>query len=162
MSTYHLPDDVAARLTAGVGPEEAAAVLYHYDTVVDLPEPGTFVKALVALIAKADQHNRARLGFAFPAHVAAVQLIEGHPDGLARLRAIAGVVTNRPTDEEIVADWERANSGCCPRCGWHLSSHGHSHGPNSDCPGGGPGSPSARDGSLAAMQAARARQKARD
>lgn len=40
--------------------------------------------------------------------------------------------------------------GCCQRCGWSLSSHGHSHGHQSDCPNG--ESPAAKDGSLAMLR----------
>lgn len=57
-----------------------------------------------------------------------------------------------PAEVGAIRDWRRANSGCCPRCGWHLSSHGSSHGPRSDCPWG--TSPSAADGSLCRAQEA--------
>lgn len=57
-----------------------------------------------------------------------------------------------PEDQHDREPWVRANSFCCPFCGWHLSSHGSSHGRFSDCPNG--QSPSARDGSLGRMQAA--------
>lgn len=50
------------------------------------------------------------------------------------------------SDAAAVEDWTRGNAFCCPLCGWHLSSHGSSHGRFSDCPNG--MSPSAHDGTL--------------
>lgn len=47
--------------------------------------------------------------------------------------------------------FDARHPGCCPRCGWHLSSHGHSHGYQSDCPWG--DSPASRDGTLATLYA---------
>lgn len=61
-------------------------------------------------------------------------------------------LTDAWSPQDVVHAWRRANAGCCERCGWHLSSHGSSHGEHSDCPSG--VSPSGRDGSLAAMQTA--------
>lgn len=51
--------------------------------------PGGFHGALLYAIAKADTTNRARLAQGFPGYVAAVDLIEDHLDGVARLIAIA-------------------------------------------------------------------------
>lgn len=116
MSTYHLPDDVAHHLTAGVSPDEAVAVLYHYDSPRGLPEPGSFVQALVTAIARADQRNRIRLSLGFTGYVAAVQLIEGHPDGLARLRAIAGVGPTHP--RQTLQDVENREAYEDPRQAW--------------------------------------------
>lgn len=49
--------------------------------------PGGFNEALYAVIAKADELNRARLRRAYPVHVAAWSIAHNHPEGIDILRA---------------------------------------------------------------------------
>lgn len=91
MSTYQLPDEMADVLAVAVGEQHAHAVLWHYDRTPGALEPGGFVQALVAAMDKADPENLRRLAYGFPGHAAAVQIAKGHPAGIDRLRALAGL-----------------------------------------------------------------------
>ncbi|MEW5658290.1 hypothetical protein ABGT92_23590 [Streptomyces cinereoruber] len=51
--------------------------------------PGNFTENLISLIARADQHNAAKLGSVYPAEAAAVQLAKYDESGIATLQAIA-------------------------------------------------------------------------
>jgi hypothetical protein len=78
----------ADRLAELVEVRDAHAVLFHFGAR-DVMEPGSFTRALVEAIVRADPRNRGRLALGFPGHVAAVELYQGRTDGLDRLRAIA-------------------------------------------------------------------------
>jgi hypothetical protein len=89
VTAYELDDTSAELFEARVTPDEAAAVLWHYDDAGNrrnLPEPGSFVQALIACIARADPQNRLRLALGFGGYVAAASLVEGRRDGITRLR----------------------------------------------------------------------------
>lgn len=62
----------------------AAHVLSHYNHGGH--EGGSFTTALIALIAKADLLNRAKLEQAFPDYVAAVELAANTPGGIDFLK----------------------------------------------------------------------------
>lgn len=53
---------------------------------------GGFTEALLALISKADMHNKRRLAEGFPEHVTAMILAQETPNGIERLQKIAGVI----------------------------------------------------------------------
>lgn len=79
----------------GIDSELAHEVLWHYgcggeaDGIQYGYEPGGFKVALFKAISKADHNNRKKLAFAFPAEVAACELIEHHPAGADTLRYLA-------------------------------------------------------------------------
>lgn len=70
-----------------ITPTIAQHVLWHYGEPG--MEPGSFTKALIALIARADPHNRRRLATAAPGYVAACNWAEATDGGIADLRKIA-------------------------------------------------------------------------
>ncbi|MDF5758575.1 hypothetical protein [Spongiactinospora sp. TRM90649] len=74
---------------ADITPTVAAHVLWCYGEHGGR-EPGSFTKALIALIAEADQDNRRMLAAPYPAYAAAVHVIEAHHDGADRLRIMVG------------------------------------------------------------------------
>jgi hypothetical protein len=79
----------------GISQELAHEVLWHYgcsgiaDGVQYGIRPGGFKTNLFSTISAADAENRKKLAFAFPAEVAACELIEHHPAGVDTLRFLA-------------------------------------------------------------------------
>ncbi|MFC8272330.1 hypothetical protein ACFUJR_07260 [Streptomyces sp. NPDC057271] len=51
--------------------------------------PGSFTEALISLLARADQHNAAKLANEYPAEAAAVRLAKYDENGIAKLQKIA-------------------------------------------------------------------------
>jgi hypothetical protein len=100
-----VPDELADVLAVAVGESDAHAVLWNYDRTPGVAEPGSFVQALVAAMDKADPDNLRRLAYGFPGLSAAVQLAKGHRDGIARLRALAGL-PDQPPAEDVAASAE--------------------------------------------------------
>lgn len=70
-----------------ITPTIAHHVLWHYGEPG--MEPGLFTKDLIALIARADPHNRRRLAAKYPGYVAACNWAEARDGGIADLRQIA-------------------------------------------------------------------------
>jgi hypothetical protein len=70
-----------------ITPTIAHHVLWHYGEPG--MEPGSFTKDLIALIARADPHNRRRLAAEYPGYVAACNRAEATDTGIANLRQIA-------------------------------------------------------------------------
>ncbi|MGR6922650.1 hypothetical protein ACU635_51065 [[Actinomadura] parvosata] len=70
-----------------ITPTIAHHVLWHYGEPG--MEPGSFTKDLIALIARADPHNRRRLAAEYPGYVAACNWAEATDSGIADLRQIA-------------------------------------------------------------------------
>lgn len=77
--------DVRLR-TVEITADVASHVLWHFGELGK--QPGSFVRDLIMLVARADPPNRARLGLGHPAYVLAVSLAQA-PDGVATLQAIA-------------------------------------------------------------------------
>jgi len=71
-----------------ITPQQASEVLRHYGHGGQ--KPGGFVAALIMAIAKADVRNRAKLRTVYPGYTEAVHLAQHEPDGVERLRAVAG------------------------------------------------------------------------
>lgn len=70
-----------------ITPEIANHVLAHFGR--GGYEAGSFTQQLIALIARADPSNTARLALGFPAYVAAVVGMQNDPDGAAWLTKLA-------------------------------------------------------------------------
>lgn len=68
--------------------EVARAVLYHYGDMNLGVEPGSFFRALLVAISRADLSNRELLSAGFPEYVAAVAAVKDEPWGLDWLRGI--------------------------------------------------------------------------
>jgi len=73
---------------AEITPKVAGEVLWAYGHSVWV-KPSDYRLQLIGVIGKADPSNRRRLALAEPAYVAAVQLIQFSPDGVATLTTIA-------------------------------------------------------------------------
>lgn len=71
-----------------ITPEVAAHVLHHFGEPGGM-EPGSYVRDLILLIARADPQRRRRLALAEPAYVLAVSLAQDAADGVKALKAIA-------------------------------------------------------------------------
>lgn len=63
----------------------AGYALRHYGYHAG-PEPGSFYKALVETIGRADPQNRARLALSFPVLVGMMAAISDDPNGTGRVR----------------------------------------------------------------------------
>jgi hypothetical protein len=63
-----------------ITPHMAAHVLHHYGA--GGYEPGSFIKGLIAVIARADLVNRERMALGFPGYVAGVNLADRTPNGI--------------------------------------------------------------------------------
>lgn len=73
---------------SGITPRIARNVLAHFGDRAG-HRAGGFITALIALIARADVQNRARLYSVYPEYTAAVLLAQLREDGMAQLRTIA-------------------------------------------------------------------------
>lgn len=79
----------------GISSELAHEVLWHYgchgrvaDDYYGI-QPGGFKRRLFSTISAADENNRRKLAFVYPAEVAACELIERHSEGVDTLRKLA-------------------------------------------------------------------------
>lgn len=70
-----------------ITPKMAAHVLHHFGSG-GIPA-GSFTTGLIALIARADPQNQAKLGLGFPGYVHAVYIAQNRETGITELRAIA-------------------------------------------------------------------------
>jgi hypothetical protein len=82
----------------GVTQDEAAHVLWHFGE--GGVEAGSFTRALVDLMTKADQSNGGRLGQGFPGYYAAITVAMNDLDGIDRLRVTAGPLAGAPLWQE--------------------------------------------------------------
>lgn len=73
--------------TVAIDSETAHHVLWHFDR--GGYQPGTFTEHLMVAVSAADPANQARLALGFPELVAAVQIAQNEPDGIAQLHQIA-------------------------------------------------------------------------
>lgn len=71
-----------------ITPQHANEVLHHFGH--GGWTPGSFAAALIDAMAKADASNLARLRIVYPGYAAAVDLVQHTPDGVDKVRAIAG------------------------------------------------------------------------
>jgi hypothetical protein len=78
-----------------ITPDQAAHVLFHYGA--GGMEAGSFTRALIALIARADTSNKARLALGFPGYVAAVILAADTSTGVEQLLLQTARKTTGPT-----------------------------------------------------------------
>ncbi|WP_052808710.1 hypothetical protein [Streptomyces cyaneogriseus] len=75
-------------MSTSITTDAAAHVLFHYGHHGGY-QAGSFTTHLIAAIDSADPSNKARLTLGFPEYVAAINLIQNHRNGVARLQAIA-------------------------------------------------------------------------
>lgn len=82
------PSDITVVATApAITAIEASHVLAHFGAG-GYPA-GSFTRTLIRATTAADPANRARLALGFPGYVAAVDLAQNDPAGIAKLQAIA-------------------------------------------------------------------------
>ncbi|MCP3820118.1 hypothetical protein NLX86_19055 [Streptomyces sp. A3M-1-3] len=73
--------------TPTIPAETAAHVLFHFGR--GGYQAGSFTQHLIALIARADMVNKAKLAAVYPDYAAAVIAMEYDPNGIAALQKIA-------------------------------------------------------------------------